>query len=721
MLLIAGAVPTLSVELPESFLSYQIEVHLEPKTRALKGKETIRWTNPSSSPINRVPMHLYLNAFSHGDTTWIRATLEQGRRFADLDHINRLHPSPWGWSEPRSIRQADIELKWNAIAPDDGNLLDRSLIEVHLDQPVMPGETLELEVAFDAVLPVPIARTGGFDDFFFVAHWFPKISVFETAGTRGALKDGWNSHQFHGKTEFYADYADFDVRINVPSGWVVGATGTGGPEQVKGDNPENGESWHHYTQRAVHDFAFMTSSNMVDIVSSHRPKGTDHPVSIHVLVPKGTEHQAKRWNKAIVGSLDVLSSRVGPYPYNSVTLVMSPWKAKATVGMEYPTIFTGVMGDPIWDSDPVSAMLFAESVIAHEFVHGYFYGIVGSNEFEEAFLDEGFTEFWGSEAMIGTYGNDHGSGELFSRPITTTSLERWKISKQSDHPMPVWTKPSYLARDYSGGLQFYTRPATILRTLSLLYGQDTLDKIFALYYKRWSFRHPSFEDFLDTARDAAGEEIANFLLEAYTELESPDFRVAKFTTTKWEPPHGRLVTKDGVIEVKPDREIEKHVSLVGLDPSAFEKDGLLMMEILDPGWTRKDKQHPGRIERRRVLPIVGSPDDDWTHKENEFHLSEVRLEGPGWQHLPVDVYFRFSDEATIHETWDGKSRYRIYRFLRKAALSEVRIDPDGLIAFDSNPINNSRLRQPDKEMVSDWSVWLTAVFQLMAEGAMQCL
>ena len=77
----------------------------------------------------------------------------------------------------------------------------------------------------EARLPVPFARTGGFADFFVVAQWFPKLGVFETAGVQGSVTDRWNAHQFHGPTEFYADYADYDVRIGVPVGWTVAATG----------------------------------------------------------------------------------------------------------------------------------------------------------------------------------------------------------------------------------------------------------------------------------------------------------------------------------------------------------------------------------------------------------------------------------------------------------------------------------------------------------------
>jgi hypothetical protein len=369
-----------ALELPQTGLAYEIEVSFDPAEQTLDGVETIRWTNPSATAtVDRVPLHLYLNAFANDQSTWMRTTLG---RMVDSEELSRKFDNPWGYNEPRTIRQDGTELVWAPIAPDDGNPLDRSLIEVVLAEPVGPGETLTLEIEFDARLPVPFARTGGFEDFFLVAQWFPKLAMYETVGVRGATADRWNAHQFHGRTEFYAEYADFDVRIGLPPGWAVAATGQGGVESEEDDRV-----WHRYRQRAVHDFAFATGSGMVDVVTTHQPAGDGGPVEIHVFLPAYSEAQAPRWRRAAEGSLDVLGARVGPYPYATLTVVMPPFRQTETWGMEYPTLFTGLAGDPLWDVPLIAGMRMNEQVIAHEFCHEYFYGLIGTNEFEEAFLE----------------------------------------------------------------------------------------------------------------------------------------------------------------------------------------------------------------------------------------------------------------------------------------------------------------------------------------------
>ena len=641
----------------------------------LAGVESIRWTNPSSElHVTAIPLHLYLNGFSHEDTTWMRSSFIS--RFG-LDELMELYEDPWGWTEPRAIRQDGVELEWAPIAPDDGNPNDRSLIEVQLAEPLAPGEAIGLDVEFEARLPIPMARTGGYADFFFVAQWFPKVAVFETVGVRGATSDGFAAHQFHGQTEFYADYADFDVRIGLPPGWRLTATGKGGPEPGAGGDDV---VWHRYRQRAVHDFAFCTGTKMVDVVTTHQPKGSGGPVEIHVFLPEETEHQAPRWTKATEGSLDVLGARVGPFPYETQTVVLPPWWASATTGMEYPTFLAGGPGDVLWDTALAGGLRAGELVIAHEFAHQYFYGLIGTNEFEEAFMDEGLTEYWGNQIIADTYGEPGGMGEVLGRGIDVRAAESFSVHSAEVQPLPVWSGPSYLTRHNTNFAQFYNVPAATMSTASNMFGRDTIDGVFAAYYDRWRFRHPRFEDFLAVAREVGGAAVADFILEAYTQNRLPDYRVARLSTEAWSRARGRLVTEDGVIE--PDAEESDAITLAGLDPAAREEDGRITVERIDSGWTRPDARRPATSERYAVAPEPGEADEDWEVEEDTFHLSTTRLEGAGWHHAPVEIVFRFADGAVIRETWDGSAEYRNYRFLRPAPLSEVQIDPQWHIVLD---------------------------------------
>ena len=695
-------------ELPETGISYEIEVQLDPETRQIDGRETIRWTNPSQTVLDRMPLHLYLNAFSHEQTTWMRGA-SPGR--VDLDEVLDRFDDPWGWIEPTSIQRNATDVSWGPIQPDDGNPLDRSLIEIVLDPPLAPGETAELQIEFKARLPVPIERTGGRLDYFLVVQWFPKVAVLETVGTRGATSDRWNAHQFHTPTEFYADYADFDVRIGLPEGWNLVATGKGGPE---GGVTADGVVWHRYRQRAVHDFGFCTGSAMVDVVSTHRPEGPGREVEIHVFVPRGTEHQVPRWVRSTEASLDVMGSIVGPYPYETITVIYPPWWAMATGGMEYPTLITNGPGDPLLDAGLFSGVNIGEVITAHEFAHQYFYGIVGSNEFEEAYMDEGFTQYWGNRIMLDEYGVEAGAGTIMGRGLSVLDMERLGLPGDRNLPQAIWSGDSYLARDGYRFAQFYGMVALTFSTAEGLFGRETVDQVFAAYFERWKFRHPRFEDFLAVAREVGGDAFGDFVLEAYTQTRQPDYRVDSLESEVWERPRGRVVTPSGLIE--PDD--EEADELAALNPVVRDEQGGVLVEVHDPGRSRSE---PGGMSRFLSDGEPGEPDGDWEPEEGVFYTSEVRIEGPGWDHLPVDVLFRFADGVTMREEWDGHSDYRVYRFVRAAPVSEVRVDPQGINALDPDLSNNGRSREPDGELVNDWVLWLGGAFQLLLEGLGQWL
>lgn len=683
-------------QVPESSVRYSIEVQLDPDTRDLTGKETIEWTNTLAEPVASVPMHLYLNAFSNEASTWFRNT--RSDRFSQ-ESILKNFEDPWGWTEPISILQGDVELAWQPIAPDDGNHLDRTLIEVELVEPLEPGATVTLEVTWNGRLPAVAARTGGHTGFFFVAQWFPKIAGVKPEGE-------FNRHQFFGLTEFFADFADYDVRIGVPEGWDIASTGKG-----ELTDSRDGIDWYEYRQRSVVDFAFSTGSNMEKFTSTHE-LATGGEVEIQIFQPKGFEHQVERWVRATARSLDVMSTRVMPYPYDTVTVVMPPMAGLRSLGMEYPTIFTAGPGGRIWDDSPLATMHVNEIIITHEFAHQYFMGLLASNEFEDAFMDEGMTEYWGAEIMDDTWGEEAGNGLLFGRPIHVNSTTIRSGAPEMRYPA-VWSGPSFLARGYSTGLQFYRRPQTTLQTAARLFGHQTVDAIFKAYAARWAFRHPRVEDFWAVAEDVAGEDVAAMLRESYLQPDIPDFKVVELKTRKYQPPRGYTVVDDEQVYVGPEREVD---AWFGLHAESREADGKIMLEVLDPGYTR-DERVMGQIERRLVTPQQTEANADYAADGATLYESRARVEGPGWDSLPVTVRLRFADGAVIDDTWDGKSIYREYRFLREAPIESVVIDPDYQIRLDIVPLNNGLSREPHGEVPGSWSRWMMGLYQAIAEGA----
>jgi hypothetical protein len=130
------------------------------------------------------------------------------------------------------------------------------VVRFDLPQPVAPGASTTLDIDFFNQLPRVSARTGYYGSFHLVGQWFPKVGVLELPGERGATAPRWNAHEFHLHSEFYADYGEYDVRITVPKGYSVGATGeeTGAPVE------RDGKVTHRFVQGDVHDFAWTADN-----------------------------------------------------------------------------------------------------------------------------------------------------------------------------------------------------------------------------------------------------------------------------------------------------------------------------------------------------------------------------------------------------------------------------------------------------------------------------
>src|SRR5262249_29400866 len=158
---------------------------------------------------------------------------------------------------------------------------DETAMAVPLPQPVPPGGSVTIDLAWTAHVPRTFSRTGAIGNFFFVAQWFPKLGVREGGG--------WNCHQFHLGTEFFSDFGVYDVSLTVPRNWMVGATGI---QRERRDNAD-GTTTHRYGQDDVHDFVWTTSPDYVERTARFEHP-TLPPVDMRLLLQPEHAEQAER-------------------------------------------------------------------------------------------------------------------------------------------------------------------------------------------------------------------------------------------------------------------------------------------------------------------------------------------------------------------------------------------------------------------------------------------
>lgn len=511
--------PTLS----DRVVSYKVDATLDPATHVLNGKQQLGWRNRSAQPVCSVYLHLYLNAFKKGST--FRTEQEKGFKFRSGVSSDEKEA---GNAQLQQVTQNGQAVKWQFVHPDGGPKTDETVVRLDLPTPVPAGATTQLDISFKNQLPRVVARTGYFDTFHLVAQWFPKIGVLELPGERGATAPRWNAHEMHLHSEFYADFGSYDVSLTVPKGYVVGATG-----ELQGTPVERG-GWvtHHYKQDDVHDFAWTAYNKFGTPIESVWRSPAGHDVKVRVLYPKGYEASGRFVLKSTVDSLAYFSKTLGAYPYKTVTAVVPAYNADEAGGMEYPTFFTATLTEPSKKGYGVPDVML-DFVTIHEFGHGYFYGILASNEFEEPMLDEGMNEYWDMRML-----RDLNRGAKLPRydgkgfvPFNAFGLERVmaKVEKPED-PLgnSAWNRKS--SASYT---RVYQGTSTLMHDIEVAVGREAMERAMKLYYDRWKFRHPGIADLEQALIDGTGRaDIIKpyFAAQIYAAKRLND-RVAQVTTT----------------------------------------------------------------------------------------------------------------------------------------------------------------------------------------------
>ncbi|MEW6322131.1 MAG: M1 family metallopeptidase [Acidobacteriota bacterium] len=631
--------------------NYEIDVRLDHENRRLTGTETIRWRNIGRGPASSIVLHLYWNAWRNNQSSWMRErALAGGERtpredewgYIEIDRIELLEgPAAEPGAGERSPQPRGEPLTPTFQSPDDGNPDDRTVVSVALPQPVEPGQSVALRVAWTSRVPRTFSRTGAIGDYYFIAHWFPKVAVFET--------DRWTAHQFHANTEFFSDYGSYDVRITVPQGWVVGATGT---ERSRADN-RDGTTTHRYAQDDVHDFAWTTSPTYIEHRQRFEHEGLPG-VDMRLLLQPEHAGQEDRHFAATAAALRYYGEWYGPYPYPQITIVDPAWRSGAG-GMEYPTLFTA---GSRWLAPRQSNQ--PEGVTIHEAGHQFWFGMVGNNEFEDAWLDEGLNTFseervqelafqpnYRVERFFGGFIPWQQRDIALARATDGNGLNGYRGAAERDTPAtPTWR--------YWPGTHAqitYSKTALWLHTLERQLGWETLQQVLATFFERWKFRHPRPEDFFAVATEVSGRDLEFFFDQVYRSSNEFDYAVEKLTSVR-------------------------------VETTGYEGEG----------------------DRRAYVERTS----DTTYRTT---LVVRRL---GEAYFPVDIKVRFEGGEEIRLGWDGLRRWQAFTWDRPERAVSAEVDPDRLLLLDVNYTNNSVTLQPEAAPAATrwsmaWMIWLQDV------------
>jgi hypothetical protein len=665
----------------DQVVRYTIGARLDPAAKTIAGHESLSWRNESPDSVSELRFHLYLNAFQNEKSTFIRESGGQLRG-------DKMSNDDWGYIEIKRMQVAgggDLTHAIRFIHPDDENADDRTVIAVTLPVPVLPGHGIALDIDFVSKLPKVFARTGYHQDFFMVGQWFPKIGVYEKAGDRYATKGAWNCHQFHATTEFFADYGVYDVSITTPSNYVVGATGV---EQSAVEDPRSRETTHRFYQEDVHDFAWTASPHYIRIERLFEPARAVapaetaataqllgiqpdalrlKPVRMILLVQPEHREQAERHFRAIENALKWWGLWYGAYPYQTITVVDPPYGAKGAGGMEYPTLITA--GTSWW---PGRHEYLVEAVVVHEFGHQYWYGMVGTNEFEESWLDEGFNTYSTDKILDMVYGPGYLPVTVLGVPVsealglpnfTWGEIDRAAYLQYGKHD-PVVRNGWQYYDSFQYGINSYMRPGTLLRTLENYLGPPLMARIMRTWFERYRFHHPTSVDFEKLVNELAGRDMTWF------------FDQFVFGTN-W------LNYKVGSVECDP---IEVKLG------SYAEGGQRLAIDRKAADRIAQERRRQGQPRRYRIV---------------------VKLVRDGESVFPVDMRMTLDNGEIVGEQWDGRERWIKYEYTKTSQVKSVEIDPEHKILLDGSFADNSYVSQPAPLPFVKWFANLVFWFQMV--------
>lgn len=721
---------------------YRIEARYDESARMLHGVETIGWRNESSDDVPDLWFHLYWNAFANDQTSHLRSVGTASREIRDDE---------WGWTRITKLELGGVDLTPGIeyVSPDDKRPEDRTVCRVKLPTVVKSGEAVVVKLEWTARVPRVRRRTGYKDDFLFMAQWFPKLGVYES-------RNGWNCHQFHRNTEFFGEYGTYDVLLDLPARYEGGIAASG--VQAEPSQAGNGRVKVRFVapsekDRAkpdrtgrdplVHDFAWVADPTSLKYEATFhydewagryrdevdrvalalgRPASEMRLRDVHVTVLLQPEHfdQGERHFEATCTALFFYGLWFGEYPYEHITCVDPAWGARAAGGMEYPTLFTA--GTRLHTRP---GMLEPEGVTVHECGHQFWYGLVGNNEFEAAWLDEGFNTFSQNEALWLHYGARIQTTDFAGLPFDGVPLAAlpgggvlgnalsgrrwplpWGITLEPlrgsglldwwrDQPLCSYARSRVDPRetDRSGYLSdpdtdpvdrpaweycdrnsyrtnSYRRTATALRSLQGLVGEDNFVRGMRRYSETWRYRHPYPHDFFAAFQEGAKVDVSWYFEQAFRSTATLDWSV-EVAQRRMSAPRGFRVDSSGAWQ-----------PMVGAGEPAQDDD----------------------------------PEDDVTQSRGEERGGEeqwgveVLVRRKGDLILPLSLELTWEGGETEVLTWgrDEQARATWWRPLEtrppgsKKLVSAV-IDPERRYSFDRNFSDNQWHEALDRATPIRWS------------------
>ncbi len=518
-------------------VDYKIEAVLNDKNHSLSAFQTIEYTNNSNQSLSEIWFHIWPNAYKNQQTALSKQILENGN-----EAMYFSSPLQRGYIDSLDFRVDEQPVVWQY----DTQHID--ICKLTLNTPLKSGEKITITTPFYVKIPVSsFSRLGHYKQSYQLTQWYPKPAVFD--------QQGWHAMPYLDQGEFFSEFGSFDVRITLPENYVVGATGdlqTPSEQQWLDQKSIEGKAFVdslqsksvlsdsivpsstrtktiRYTQENVHDFAWFADKRWHVLKSEVELPSSKEKVALYAMF---LNHEAHLWKNSMEYMHDAIyyySKWNGDYPYKQMTAVDAPISAGG--GMEYPNITV------IGASRNAQVL---ETVIMHEIGHQWFYGVLGSNERDYPWMDEGINSFNELRYMQTKYPNLTLLGDNPKKMAKKFDLDRpyqhqYYLSYLLGARLGTDQGLSTKSKDYTYmnyGTNVYMKSAVLFNYLFHYLGQKTFDQCMQQYFKDFKFKHPYPKDVQAVFEQVSGKDLSWFFKAILPTDQKIDYKVCSIKKAK---------------------------------------------------------------------------------------------------------------------------------------------------------------------------------------------
>ncbi len=457
-------------------VQYTMNVDFNIENHQYKGLQSLKIINHTDDTLKELYYHLYFNAFQPGSDMDIRSQniLDPDTRIGN--RIAQLKEDEIGFIKPQKISQSGKRLKFE---------IEGTIMKVFLRMPLMPGDSIIVNIKYLAQVPLQIRRSGRFNKEgvdYSMAQWYPKLCNFDY--------QGWHTDPYIGR-EFYAPWGDFEVSIRIDKRYIVAATGYLQAEDalLKKKKSSNSKVWKFYAPM-VHDFVWAADP---DYVHEVYPLKDNRTLQFYHLPNPRFDSAWMQLPAIMEKSLEFIENNFGPYPYKTYSFIQG-----GDGGMEYPmaTLITG--------NRPLISLV---GVALHEWMHSWYQMMLATNEALYPWMDEGFTSYAEDQTM--NYVKSQGliPGVKPSNDVMQSTKQSFIKFLKIGEEEPLSTHSDHYNTNQAYGMASYVKGALCLMELKYICGEEAFRRGLLDYYWKWRFHHPTPDDFFRVFEKASNLEL----------------------------------------------------------------------------------------------------------------------------------------------------------------------------------------------------------------------